>query len=165
MVPLQISDWVDILCFPQFSLVWHLILDMIFNVGNEDMRHDWCSDISHQIWNMGRSPSYRLILRFSPWFSCWLGFDIWILAIRISFGGFWAALDTLSVYSLAGLGLYFYIWKLLYLYFDAGRLFCLFPVRPAGVDLALRLPQVLIKPRMMHSSSSAVHWRQPAELG
>ena len=90
-----------------------------------EMWHDWCSDISHQIWNMGRSPSYRLILRFSPWFSCWLGFDIWILAIRISFGGFWAALDTLSVYSLAGLGLYFYIWKLLYLYFDAGRLFCL----------------------------------------
>ena len=40
MVLLQISDWVDILCFPQFSLVWHLILDMIFNVGNEDMRCD-----------------------------------------------------------------------------------------------------------------------------
>ena len=29
----------------------------------------------------------------------------------------------------------------------------------------LQLPQVLIKPRKMHSSSSAVHWRRPAELG
>ena len=29
----------------------------------------------------------------------------------------------------------------------------------------LRLPQVSIKPRKMHSSSFAVHWRRPAELG
>ena len=29
----------------------------------------------------------------------------------------------------------------------------------------LRLPQVLIKPRKMHSSSFAVHWRRHAELG
>ena len=30
---------------------------------------------------------------------------------------------------------------------------------------ALRLPQVFLKPRKMHSSSSAVHWRRHAELG
>ena len=31
--------------------------------------------------------------------------------------------------------------------------------------LALRLPQVFLKPRKMQSSSAAVHWRRPAELG
>ena len=29
----------------------------------------------------------------------------------------------------------------------------------------LRLPQVFLKPRKMHSRSSAVHWRRHAELG
>ena len=38
-------------------------------------------------------------------------------------------------------------------------------LRKGGREGALRLPQVLIKPRKMHSSSFAVHWRRHAELG
>ena len=40
-----------------------------------------------------------------------------------------------------------------------------FHLRCRLLDQPLRLPQVLIKPRKILSSSSVVHWRRPAELG
>ena len=47
----------------------------------------------------------------------------------------------------------------------ARRSFDFDPFLPRGRTIPLRLTQVSIKPRKMHSSSSAVHWRRPAELG